>query len=104
MLEVILVVLILLWLTGNLHFTGLVIPDYVLFSLNGRPITLINLLVFIVIVWAIGVLPSPIREISGVLLLLWILSILGILAIAGLANLIVIAVIIGIVLALLNPV
>ena len=104
MLEVILVILILLWVTGNLHITGITIPDYLLFQLNGHPVTLMNLLVFLVIVWAIGVLPSPIREISGVLLLLWVLSVLGFIAIAGLANLLVIAVIIGIVLALIHPV
>jgi hypothetical protein len=103
MLEVILVILILLWLTGNLHISGLTIPDYVLFHLNGHPISLLNLLVFMVICSAVGVLPSPIREIAGVLLLLWVLSILGIIAIAGLSNLLVIAVIVGIIVALLKP-
>src|SRR5258708_1915670 len=97
MLEALLVILIFLWLTGNLHVRGLVIPDYNLFVINGRSITLINLFVFIVIAWAVGLLPSPFREIAGVLLVLWVLSILGILAIAGLANLLVIAVIVGII-------
>jgi len=102
MLEIILVVLVLLWITGNLHVTGVNIPNYTLLNINGQQITLINLLVFLAIVWAIGVLPSPIREISGVLLFLWVLSILGFIAIAGLGNIIVIAVIIGIVWALLD--
>ena len=102
MLEILLFILILLWLTGNLHVRGLVIPDYSLFVINGRPITVINILVFIVIAWAVGLLPSPFREIAGVLLVLWVLSILGVLAIAGLANLLVIAVIVGIVASLLN--
>ncbi len=102
MLEIILVILVLLWITGNLHFTGMTIPDYILFYLNGRPITLINLLIFLAIVWAIGILPSPIREISGVLLILWVLTLLGVLVVYGLSNLLIIAIIIGIVLALLK--
>ena len=102
MLEVLLVILILLWLTGNLNLRGFTVPNISLFSFNGHIITLWNLFIFLVAVWAIGLLPSPIREIAGVLLILWVLSILGILAIAGLSNLLVIAIIVGIVASLLK--
>ena len=102
MLEVILVLLIILWLTGALHINGFSLPNTVLFSLNGHPVTLINLLIFIVIVWAIGVLPRPFREIAGVLLVLWLLTLLGIIAITGLSHIIIIAIIVGIILSILN--
>ncbi len=103
MLGILLVVLIALWFLGYLRIDGLpTIPDIQLFVINGQPITLWNLLIFAVICIAIGVLPSPFRQIAGVLLLLWILATLGILAISGLASIIVIAIIIGIILALLG--
>ncbi len=97
MLIVILLILIALWFLGYIDIRGLNIPDYVLFQLNGRPITLWNVLIFFVVLAAIGILPSPFREIAGVLFALWLLTLLGILAISGLGNLLVIAIIIGIV-------
>src|SRR5258708_38922914 len=101
MLEVILVILIVLWLTGNIHISGFTIPHTILFVINGHAITLVNLLIFLVILWAIGILPSPIREIAGVLLVLWLLALFGFIAIAGLANLLVIAIIVGIIFSIL---
>ncbi len=103
MLGTILVALIALWFLGYIRIDGLpTIPDIQLFVINGQPITLCNVLIFAVICWAIGVLPSPFRQIAGVLLLLWILATLGILAISGLASIIVIAIIVGVILALLG--
>ncbi len=102
MLEVIVVLLILLWLTGNLNISGLTIPDFALFQLNGQIISLWDLLIFIIVLWAIGILPSPFRQIAGVLLVLWVLSILGILAFAGLSNLLVIAIIVGIIVSIVQ--
>jgi len=96
MLTVLLVLLIIFWLLG------INIPNVILFSLNGHPITLWNILMLIVICWLLGILPSPIREIAGVLLILWILSLLGIIAIAGLSNILVIALIIGLVIFILK--
>ncbi|HYD35372.1 MAG TPA: hypothetical protein VD999_04860 [Vitreimonas sp.] len=100
MIEILLVLLIILWLTGNLSIPGLVIPDFGLMVINGRMISLWDLLTFILILWILGLLPSPFREIAGILLILWVLSILGILAFAGLSNLLVIAIIVGIVASL----
>jgi hypothetical protein len=100
MLEILVVLLILLWLTGNLHINGLTIPDFALFRLNGHVISLWDLLIFIIVLWAVGILPSPFRQIAGVLLVLWVLSVLGILAFAGLSNLLVIAIIVGIIVSI----
>ena len=103
MIGIILVVLIALWFLGYIRIDGLpTIPDIQLLVLNGQPITLWNVLIFAVICWAIGVLPSPLRQIAGVLLIIWVLATLGILAIAGLAQIIVLAVIIGLIVALLG--
>ena len=100
MLIIILVILIILFLTGSIHISGFTIPHTVLFNLNGHPITLINTLIFLAI--AIGVLPSPFREIAGVLFILWLLSILGFIAIAGLSTLLVLAIIVGIILSVIG--
>jgi hypothetical protein len=102
MLEILLIVLVVLWLTGNLTIPGVVIPDFLLFNINGHPITLWNVITFLVIVWILGLLPHPFKEIAGVLLILWVLSLLGIIAIAGLTNLIVIGIIVGIVAAIMK--
>jgi hypothetical protein len=100
MIAAILVILIALWVLGYLNLPGLVFPNITLFSFNGVPITLWNLLILLVIAWAIGVLPSPFRQIAAVMLLLWVLSTLGILAIAGLSSMLVIAIIVGLALYL----
>ncbi|MDQ3008231.1 MAG: hypothetical protein M3Q81_01395 [bacterium] len=102
MLTGLLVILIILWLLGYLDVTGLALPDLTLFVLNGQTITLLNLLMFFIIMAVLGVLPSPIREIAGVIFFLWILSVLGILAFAGLSSLLILAIIIGIVIALFS--
>lgn len=100
MLEALLVILIILWLGGYLRIDGLSIPDLQLFTLNNQPITLWNILILLVLCALIGALPSPFRQIAGVLLILWILSILGILALGGLSSMLVIAIIVGLVLYL----
>ncbi len=102
MLGILLVILIILWFLGYLRVDTLPIPDLVLFAINGRSITLWNVLTLVVIAAVTGVLPSPFREIAGVLLVLWVLSILGILAISGLSSLLLIAIIAGLVLYLLG--
>ena len=102
MLATILVLLIVLWFLGFIHIPGLVLRNINLFTFSGHTITLWELLIFIVIVWAIEALPSPLRQIAFILVILWLLSIFGIIAIAGLSNLIVVAIIIGLVFAVLQ--
>ena len=74
MIAAVLIILIILWFLGYIRIDGLTLPDITLFTLNGQPITLISLLIFFVIVWAIGILPSPLRQIGFVILILWLLS------------------------------
>lgn len=95
MLFVILVVLVGLWLLGYMPNLASLVPNIQLFSIGTHMITLWNVLVVLAVLWAISILPRPLREIASVLLLLWVLSIVGILAIAGLSNIILIAIIAG---------
>lgn len=100
MLVAIIVILSILWLLGLITFAGFAIPDFALFSINNHPITLLNILMLVVISWAIGILPRPLQAVASVLLLLWILSVLGILAIAGLPHLIILIIIIGLIVSI----
>ena len=94
------IVLLVLYFLGYIQIPGLTIPNPFLFTINGHPISLVTLLIFLAILWAIGVLPSPLRQIAMVLVLLWILSTLGILAVAGLSNLIIVVILVGLVVSL----
>jgi hypothetical protein len=96
MVEILLVVLVLLWVLGYLAIPGLAIPHVVLFSFNRHPITLVNLLIFLMVVWIISLLHTPAKQIATVLLVLWVLSVFGFLAIPGLANIIFLVLILGI--------
>ena len=97
MLITIIIILFILWLLG---YMPLSIPDLTLFSINNHPISLWNILILAVILWAIGILPNPFRAIASVLFILWILSVLGILAITGLASIIVLVIIIGLIVSI----
>ena len=102
MIGAIILILIVLWFLGYIHISGINIPNFILFSINGQPITLWDILILAVILWAISILPNPFRAIAGVLLILWILAVLGIFAFAGasVASIIIIAIIIGLVISL----
>ncbi|HUD19074.1 MAG TPA: hypothetical protein VMR81_01345 [Patescibacteria group bacterium] len=102
MLGAILLILVVLWFFGYIHIQGISIPNFPLFVLNGHSISLWDLLIFLVILWAIESLPGPLRVIAGVLLVLWLLSTLGLIAIVGFSHLIVVVIIIGLVLAVLH--
>jgi len=102
MIEIILILLVGLWLFGYISIPSISSLDFPLFSLNGETISLFDLLIFMLVIWAIGILPSPFREIASVLLVLWVLSIFNIIALAGLSSLILIAIIVGLVASLFN--
>lgn len=97
MLITIVLILIILWFLGYAPISGLNIPNIVLFTINNHAVTLWEILILVMIGWAIGILPRPLRTIASVLLVLWVLSVLGILAIAGLSNILVLVIIIGLV-------
>jgi hypothetical protein len=102
MLITVLVLLAVLWLLGYIHIPNLTIPDMTLFFVNGHGVTLLEVLIFLVILVAVGILPTPLRQIGYAVALLWVLSTLGVLAIAGLASILVLAIIVGLIAALLG--
>jgi hypothetical protein len=102
MLMTLLVLLVVLWFFGYIHISNLSLPDISLFAVNGHIVTLLEVLIFVVIVFAVGVLPTPLRQIGFALVVLWVLSTLGVIAIAGLAPLVVIAIIVGLIAALVG--
>jgi hypothetical protein len=97
MLMTILVLLIALWFLGYIDIPSIPIPDIFLFTINGRPISLWDTLIFLVIVALIGALPGPFRHVALALLVLWLLALFGIITLAGLPNMIVIALIVGLI-------
>lgn len=103
MLVAIILILAVLWILGYLNLQALHIPTTTLFVINGQPITLWDLLILLVIAWAVGVLPSPFRLIASVLLLLWVLSVLNIIAVPGLASILVITIVVGLIVSLFIP-
>lgn len=96
----ILVILFFLWALGFLHLPGITFHNITLFRVFGHSVSLWELLMFIVIAWAMESLPTPLREIAFVLVIIWLLSILGVISIAGLSNMIVVAIIIGLVISI----
>ena|SRR3990167_7196395 len=93
MLLAIVIILIILWFLGYAPISGISIPNIVLFTINNHPVSLWEILILVVIGWAIGILPRPLQAVASVLLVLWVLSVLGILTIAGLSNIIVLVII-----------
>lgn len=102
MVGAILLILVVLWFFGYIHIQGVSIPSYPLFVLNGHSISLWDLLVFLVILWAIEALPGPLRVIAGILLIIWALSALGIIAVVGISHIVIVVLIIALVLAILG--
>jgi hypothetical protein len=102
MLLTIVVLLIVLWFLGYVQLSNVVIPNVPLFMINERLVTLVELLIFLAIVWAVSILPTPLRQIGFAVVVLWVLATLGIIAVAGLSSILVIAVIIGVLASLLG--
>jgi hypothetical protein len=96
----IVIILAILWFIGYIPISGISIPNLVLFTINNHPITLWNILILLVIGWAIGILPRPFQAVASILLLLWILSVLGIFAIAGLSSIIVLVIIVALIISI----
>lgn len=93
----VLLFLILLWVLGYVQIPFLPFLDITLFTLLGKTITLYDLLLFALMVWAIDLLPGPFRAMASVVLLLWVLAFFGIIAITGFSEIIVLALIIGLI-------
>jgi hypothetical protein len=102
MLLTIVVLLIVLWFLGYVQISNVVIPNISLFMINEHLVTLVELLIFLAIVWAVSILPTPLRQIGFAVVVLWVLATLGIIAVAGLSSILVIAIIIGVLASLLG--
>lgn len=104
MLAVLTIILVVLWVLGYLRIDGINIPDTSLFTINGQVVSIVDLLILALVTTAISILPSPLREVGGVLLILWILAVLGVLSLVGLSlpSIILIAIILGLIFALFN--
>jgi len=101
MLVTIVIILIILWFLGYVPISGISIPNFIIITINNHPVTLWEILILLVVAWAISILPRPFQLVASVLLLLWILSALGIIAaLAGLANIIVLIIIIGLIVSI----
>jgi hypothetical protein len=100
MLVAIIIILVVLWLLGYAPITGISLPNISLFTINNHTVTLWEILILVVIGWAISILPRSFQTIASVLLILWLLSVLGILAVAGLSNIIILVIIVGLVISL----
>ena len=100
MIIAIIIILAILWFLGYAPISGISIPNFVLFTINNHPVTLWEILILLVICWAIGILPRPFQAVASILLLLWILSALGILAIAGLSSILVLVIIVGLIISI----
>lgn len=100
MLITIVIILTILWFLGYAPLSGISIPNVVLFPINNHMVTLWEVLILLVISWAISILPHPFQTIASILLLLWVLSVLGIFAITGLPNIIVIIIIIALIISI----
>ena len=102
MLALIIIILIVLWYLGYIQIPAFTLLNHVLFTINSHAVTIWEFLILLIIGWAIGILPSPIRQIAGVLLILWILATLGFIAVAGFGSIVVIAIIVGLIFFLLE--
>jgi hypothetical protein len=102
MLLTIVVLLIVLWFLGYVQISNVVIPNVPLFMINEHLVTLVELLIFLAIVWAVSILPTPLRQIGFAVVVLWVLATLGIITVAGLSSILVIAIIVGVLASLLG--
>lgn len=102
MLQVVLALLIVLWFLGYVHLPYIPIPVVPLFGLGNRVVTLYDVLIFLLIIMVVEVLPSPFKQIAGVMLILWLLSLVGLLVIANLSSMLVLAIIVGLIAYLLG--
>lgn len=82
MVGTIIILLFLFWLLAYTPLLGLIFTNFPVpvLSFFGRTITLWDIVIFLLVIWAIGVLPSPFRQIAFVVFALWLLSTLGIFA------------------------
>lgn len=102
MLIAVLLLIVILWILDILPGINIAISNSPFFFLNGRPITLINILTFFLVIFIIKLLPSPIRQILIFILTLRLLSLLGIFTISGFPNALILILVIVLLLHLIG--
>lgn len=104
MLAVLILLLAVLWVFGYLNISGITFPNISFFTINGVDVTLWSILVLLLVIGAISILPSPFRQIAGVLLVLWVLAVLGVLSLTGigLPSILLMAIIVGLIASLIS--
>ncbi|MBI4225497.1 hypothetical protein HY612_00095 [Candidatus Roizmanbacteria bacterium] len=102
MLLYILLILILLWILGVVRVPLFSTVNIPLIYIGRKAVGLYDILIFILILWLIRILPSPLREIVTVFLMLWLLSFFGLFFFGGLANILVLFLILGLVFYLIG--
>ncbi|OGK09925.1 hypothetical protein A2767_07070 [Candidatus Roizmanbacteria bacterium RIFCSPHIGHO2_01_FULL_35_10] len=100
MLIYLLVILVILWLLGVVRIPVLSVVNSPIIYLGNKAVGLYDILVFALIIWLIRILPSPLKEIVTVFLILWLLSFFGIFFLGGLGNILVLILIIGLIMHL----
>ncbi len=102
MLAIIILLLVLGYVFGmvQIQIPGLEILKSTLMIVNGKAITWLQVIMLGIILWALGALPSPFRQIAVGLGILWILSILGIISIVWTGNFVIIAMVVLLFLAI----
>ncbi|KKS98132.1 MAG: hypothetical protein UV73_C0003G0074 [Candidatus Gottesmanbacteria bacterium GW2011_GWA2_43_14] len=86
MLLLLITLIILLWLVGFISVPSTSFFTLPVMFLNGRAIGLWDIIIFLVLIWVVGILPQPLKGAVLILLLLWILSLMGIVVISGMGN------------------
>jgi hypothetical protein len=97
MLALIIILLIAFWYLGYVQIPAFPLLNHTAIVIGNHSVTIWEILILLVVSWAVGVLPSPIRQIAAVLLILWILATLGFIAVAGFSSIVVIAIIVGLI-------
>ena len=97
MLIALLLLLVILWSLGFLRIGDLDFLRVPVITIDGRAVTLLDILVALTVIFVIAALPGPLGFAAGILLILWLLSVLGLIAIEGipLSTLIILAIIVG---------
>lgn len=99
----IILLLVLAYVFGmvQIQIPGLAFLKTTLMVINGRAITWLQVIVLGIILWAMGALPSPLREIAIGLGILWLLGVLGVVTIVWTGNFVMIALVVLLFLAII---
>ena len=108
MVELVIVLIVLFWLLslfGTQINIGAEIFDTRLLTIGQADVTVRNVILFCLVLWLIGALPRPYREIATILCVLWLLSIMGLVVLPvafSLTNILVPLLVIGVIIYIIR--